>query len=88
MAKILNHPRVYSFLHVPVQAASDSVLMDMRREYCQADFRMVADFLKERYLISCTLSFHIISPNICLIDIFILYLFFNAYVEFYNLMSN
>ncbi|XP_022319291.2 threonylcarbamoyladenosine tRNA methylthiotransferase-like [Crassostrea virginica] len=48
MARILQHPRVYSFLHVPVQSASDSVLMDMKREYCQADFRHVADFLKER----------------------------------------
>ncbi|ROL55339.1 Threonylcarbamoyladenosine tRNA methylthiotransferase [Anabarilius grahami] len=47
MAKILNHPRVYAFLHVPVQSASDSVLMDMKREYCCADFRRVMDFLKE-----------------------------------------
>ncbi|XP_052775774.1 threonylcarbamoyladenosine tRNA methylthiotransferase-like isoform X2 [Mya arenaria] len=47
IAKILQHPRVYSFLHVPVQSASDSVLMDMKREYCQADFRHVADYLKE-----------------------------------------
>uniref|UniRef100_A0A8D0BMP5 tRNA-t(6)A37 methylthiotransferase n=1 Tax=Salvator merianae TaxID=96440 RepID=A0A8D0BMP5_SALMN len=48
MAKILNHPRVYAFLHVPVQSASDSVLMDMKREYCVADFRRVVDFLKEK----------------------------------------
>ncbi|XP_035697378.1 threonylcarbamoyladenosine tRNA methylthiotransferase-like [Branchiostoma floridae] len=48
MAKILSHPRVYAFLHVPVQAASDSVLMDMRREYCLSDFKQVVDFLKER----------------------------------------
>lgn len=48
MAKILNHPRVYAFLHVPVQSASDSVLMDMKREYCIADFRRVVDFLKEK----------------------------------------
>lgn len=48
MAKILTHPRVYSFLHVPVQSASDSVLMDMRREYCCADFKRVVDFLKEK----------------------------------------
>ncbi|XP_068093069.1 threonylcarbamoyladenosine tRNA methylthiotransferase isoform X2 [Hyperolius riggenbachi] len=48
MAKILNHPRVYAFLHIPVQSASDSVLMDMKREYCKADFKRVVDFLKER----------------------------------------
>ncbi|CAI5779910.1 threonylcarbamoyladenosine tRNA methylthiotransferase isoform X1 [Podarcis lilfordi] len=48
MAKILNHPRVYAFLHVPVQSASDSVLMDMKREYCVADFKRVVDFLKEK----------------------------------------
>uniref|UniRef100_A0AAQ4S711 tRNA-t(6)A37 methylthiotransferase n=1 Tax=Gasterosteus aculeatus aculeatus TaxID=481459 RepID=A0AAQ4S711_GASAC len=48
MAKILNHPRVYAFLHVPVQSASDSVLMDMKREYCIDDFKKVVDFLKER----------------------------------------
>ncbi|NWI17140.1 CDKAL methylthiotransferase, partial [Crypturellus soui] len=48
MAKILNHPRVYTFLHIPVQSASDSVLMDMKREYCVADFKQVVDFLKEK----------------------------------------
>lgn len=48
MAKILTHPRVYAFLHVPVQSASDSVLMDMKREYCVSDFKTVVDFLKER----------------------------------------
>ena len=53
MAKILNHPRVYSFLHVPVQSASDSVLMDMRREYCCADFKHVVDFLRARFDFMC-----------------------------------
>uniref|UniRef100_A0A673M5A1 tRNA-t(6)A37 methylthiotransferase n=1 Tax=Sinocyclocheilus rhinocerous TaxID=307959 RepID=A0A673M5A1_9TELE len=48
MVRILQHPRVYGFLHVPVQSASDSVLMDMKREYCCADFRRVTDFLQER----------------------------------------
>ncbi|XP_075389475.1 threonylcarbamoyladenosine tRNA methylthiotransferase [Tenrec ecaudatus] len=48
MAKILNHPRVYAFLHIPVQSASDTVLMDMKREYCVADFKRVVDFLKEK----------------------------------------
>ncbi|KAL2791370.1 threonylcarbamoyladenosine tRNA methylthiotransferase [Daubentonia madagascariensis] len=48
MAKILNHPRVYAFLHIPVQSASDSVLLEMKREYCVADFKRVVDFLKEK----------------------------------------
>ncbi|XP_061449211.1 threonylcarbamoyladenosine tRNA methylthiotransferase isoform X2 [Rhineura floridana] len=48
MEKILNHPRVYAFLHVPVQSASDSVLMDMKREYCVVDFKRVVDFLQEK----------------------------------------
>ncbi|XP_029799933.1 threonylcarbamoyladenosine tRNA methylthiotransferase isoform X1 [Suricata suricatta] len=48
MAKILNHPKVYAFLHIPVQSASDTVLMEMKREYCVADFRRVVDFLKEK----------------------------------------
>ncbi len=50
MARVLQHPRVFSFLHVPVQSASDSVLMDMKREYCCADFRRVVDFLKEKWV--------------------------------------
>ena len=51
MAKILNHPRVYSFLHVPIQSASDSVLADMKREYCADDFRHVVDFLKDKLVV-------------------------------------
>jgi len=48
MAKILNHDRVYTFLHVPVQAGSDAVLSDMKREYNISDFEKVVDFLRER----------------------------------------
>eukprot|EP00347_Sterkiella_histriomuscorum_P012403 403368709 len=47
MADILNHPRVYSFLHVPVQAASNSVLDKMNREYLIEEFEEVCDFLVE-----------------------------------------
>ena len=55
MARVLSHPRVYSFLHVPVQCGSDSVLSDMKREYTVADFKHVVDFLKERY-VQCYLT--------------------------------
>jgi len=48
MAKILNHDRGYSFLHVPVQAGSDAVLLDMKREYTIAQFEEVVYYLKER----------------------------------------
>ncbi|XP_076333130.1 threonylcarbamoyladenosine tRNA methylthiotransferase isoform X1 [Tachypleus tridentatus] len=48
IAKIMASPRVYAFLHVPVQSGSDAVLADMKREYCGADFRHVVDFLRDR----------------------------------------
>ncbi|KAL9706857.1 hypothetical protein quinque_010375 [Culex quinquefasciatus] len=48
MAKILAHPKVYGFLHVPVQSGSDSVLGEMKREYCRADFERICDFLKQK----------------------------------------
>ncbi|XP_792404.3 threonylcarbamoyladenosine tRNA methylthiotransferase isoform X1 [Strongylocentrotus purpuratus] len=47
IARILRHPRVYSFLHIPIQSGSDSVLMDMKREYCTADFRKIVEFLRK-----------------------------------------
>jgi threonylcarbamoyladenosine tRNA methylthiotransferase CDKAL1 len=56
MAKILSHPRVYSFLHIPVQSGSDTVLGDMKREYNRADFQKVVDFLHERYFKPVLLS--------------------------------
>ena len=61
MAKILSHPRVYSFLHVPVQSASDNVLADMKREYSVDDFMHVVDFLKERWESVFVTSLHLAS---------------------------
>lgn len=51
MARILNHPRVYSFLHVPVQSGSDLVLEAMKREYTRHDFEHVVDFLRARQVL-------------------------------------
>ena len=33
ISKFLNHPRVYSFVHIPVQAGNNTVLTKMNREY-------------------------------------------------------
>ncbi len=41
IAKILNHPNVYAFLHIPVQAGSNQVLDKMNREYKIEDFSYV-----------------------------------------------
>lgn len=48
VAKILAHPRVYGFLHVPVQSGSDTVLGEMKREYNRQEFEHVVTFLRER----------------------------------------
>jgi threonylcarbamoyladenosine tRNA methylthiotransferase CDKAL1 len=45
MADILNHPRVYAFLHIPVQCGSNSVLDKMNREYTKEEFDEVCGFL-------------------------------------------
>lgn len=47
VAKILNHPNVYSFLHIPIQSGNDKVLYDMKREYTVEDFKFIATYLRE-----------------------------------------
>ena len=44
IAEALNHPSVFSFLHVPVQSGSNRILSDdmMNREYTREDFETVA----------------------------------------------
>lgn len=48
ISKIMTHPRVYKFLHVPVQSGSDAVLAEMKREYSRDDFCKVVEFLRKQ----------------------------------------
>ena len=48
IAKIMNSDRVYKFLHVPIQAGSDAILSDMKREYDSDDFCRVVNVLKQK----------------------------------------
>ena len=43
MIKILNHPNVYSFIHIPVQSGSNAVLDKMLREYTIEEFNYLCD---------------------------------------------
>jgi threonylcarbamoyladenosine tRNA methylthiotransferase CDKAL1 len=45
IAKSLNHPRVFSFLHIPVQSGSNITLERMNREYTREEFMKVCDYL-------------------------------------------
>lgn len=47
IAQALNHPRVFSFLHIPVQSGSNITLERMNREYTREEFSRVADYLME-----------------------------------------
>ena len=60
MAKILDHPKVYKFLHVPIQSGSDSVLSAMKREYDSDDFCRVANILKQKVTGGLTIATDII----------------------------
>lgn len=46
IAKILNHPNCFAFLHIPVQSGSNQVLDKMNREYKREDFELVCDYMK------------------------------------------
>ncbi len=44
-----SHPRIFKFLHLPVQSGDDGVLRDMRRGYRVEDFEELAGDFRSRY---------------------------------------
>lgn len=48
LAEVFKHPKMFRFLHIPVQSGSGKVLRDMRRSYTIDDFKdIIALFRKE-----------------------------------------
>jgi len=48
LARILNHPNMYRFIHLPVQSGSEKVCRDMERDHTVQDFRGLAGYLREK----------------------------------------
>ncbi|EER08714.1 2-methylthioadenine synthetase, putative [Perkinsus marinus ATCC 50983] len=48
VAKILTHPQVFEFIHIPIQSGSNDVLRHMIREYTVEDFDRLVGILRAR----------------------------------------
>jgi threonylcarbamoyladenosine tRNA methylthiotransferase CDKAL1 len=48
LIKILNHPNIYSFLHLPIQSGSDRILALMRRKEKQITFLELIEQLRAK----------------------------------------
>ncbi|OVE75088.1 hypothetical protein BVX95_00150 [archaeon D22] len=47
LTEILNHPKMFKFIHLPIQAASNSVLKDMNRKYTYEEYVEVVKTLRQ-----------------------------------------
>ena len=47
LGKMYREPKVFKFLHLPVQSASDAILADMQRGYCVQDFVRLVSGIRE-----------------------------------------
>jgi MiaB/RimO family radical SAM methylthiotransferase len=46
LADVLHSPKVYSFLHMPVQSGSDRILQSMGRRYSAGDYQRIVDYIR------------------------------------------
>lgn len=46
---VLQHPKIFLFLHIPVQSASDTVLKQMGRRYTAEDYENIVQRARKRY---------------------------------------
>lgn len=49
MIESLKNPKLYQFIHIPIQAGNDEILKKMRRRYTVQEFKQVVIRLKEVY---------------------------------------
>jgi len=49
LLRVFKHPRVYKFLHLPVQSGSDRILERMERRYTVSDFKRVVARFRRAY---------------------------------------
>jgi threonylcarbamoyladenosine tRNA methylthiotransferase CDKAL1 len=47
LVRVLKHPKMFKFLHIPVQSGSDPVLQRMKRRYSVASFRHICEVLRK-----------------------------------------
>ena len=49
LLEVMDDPRVYKFLHIPVQSGSNDVLKRMNRQYTAEEFRSIVKRIRARY---------------------------------------
>jgi len=49
MLESLQNPKLYQFIHIPIQAGNDEILVKMRRRYTVQEFKDVVNKLREAY---------------------------------------